>query len=395
MTMKIFFRSPDMAKKALWLGLSLLIIALVSCCAVWEEKRPADFPAAQCLPDFPDKNGWYGGDGAYSIALDKERTLWLFGDTFVASETGRKDRVDMDVVMGTTLAISTCTANAEFQIQYYLKKKNGQFTSSFGENEWLWPQDPFIVNNVLYVPLLVVKAALQSKAPFNFEIAGHKIARIKNYAAADPHQWTIDYLNLTPAIPQGIAAFASTSVLFENHVYFYPLYKYAKEAVNISGNILARIPIDKLDDPGKAIEYLTKKGTWEKVLTPAKARIVIDAGVSELSVRYHADDQKWIAVYMSTRNSGDQLLYQVADRPEGPWSKPAALIANIPEVDQLSPLYDKNNFCYAGKEHIEFTRKNNLVVTYVCNSSEDFQKQTSFIRKNLFLYRPVVKNIRY
>jgi hypothetical protein len=98
---------------------------------------------------------------------------------------------------------------------------------------------------------------------------------------------------------------------------------------------------------------------------------------------------------MSTRDSGDQLLYQVADRPEGPWSKPAALIANIPEVDQLSPLYDKNNFCYAGKEHIEFTRKNNLVVTYVCNSSEDFQKQTSFIRKNLFLYRPVVKNIRY
>ena len=127
MTMKIFFRSPDMAKKALLLGLSLLIITLVSGCAVWEEKRSADFPVAQCLPDFPDKDGWYGGDGAYSIALDKERTLWLFGDTFVASETGRKDRIDMDVVMGTTLAISTCGEKGQFQIQYFLKRKMVNF----------------------------------------------------------------------------------------------------------------------------------------------------------------------------------------------------------------------------------------------------------------------------
>jgi len=31
-----------------------------------------------------------------------------------------------------------------------------------------------------------------------------------------------------------------------------------------------------------------------------------------------------------------------------------------------------------------------MVVTYVCNSYEDFEKVTSFIRRNLFLYRPVV-----
>ena len=58
------------------------------------------------------------------LKLDQERTLWLFGDTFVAREEGRKDRVDMDVILGTTLAISTCSINNEFKIQYYLKKKN-------------------------------------------------------------------------------------------------------------------------------------------------------------------------------------------------------------------------------------------------------------------------------
>ena len=296
----------------------------------------------------------------------------------------------MDVVMGTTLAISTCSENGQFNIKYYIKKKNGKFLSFFGESEWLWPQDPFIVNNVLYVPLLVVKALLDLKAPFSFKIVRHKIARIRNYALADPLQWTVDYIDLKEAILPGIEAFAATSVVFQNHVYFYPLYTSVKKTAKITGNILVRIPIDKLDDPAHSVEYLNKNGKWEKELMPAKAMIVLTAGVSELSVRYHADDRKWIAVYMSTKNNGDQLLYQTANKPEGPWSKPMVLAANIPEVEPKSSRYDEQNFCYAGKEHIEFSRHRKIVATYVCNSLENFRDRTNFIRKNLFLYRPVV-----
>jgi len=379
-----------MTKKLTWLILLILSIGLSACSPVWTEKYSAPFSPAQCLPSFPDKNGWYGADGAYSIKLDQERTLWLFGDTFVANEKGRKDRIGMDVVMGTTLAISTCSENSQFNIQYYVKKKSGKFVSSFGENEWLWPQDPFIVNNVLYIPLLVVKAMLDLKAPFNFKIVRHKIARIKNYTLADPRQWIVDYIDLKEAILPGIEAFAATSVVFQNHVYFYPLYTSVNKTAKITGNILIRIPIDKLDDPASFMEFLNKGGIWKKGLVPARAMIVLAAGVSELSVRYHADDKKWIAVYMSTKNTGDQLLYQTADKLEGPWTKPKALIEKIPEVDPKSPRYDEQNFCYAGKEHIEFARGRNLVVTYVCNSSENFQQQNNFIRRHLFLYRPVV-----
>jgi len=383
-----------MAKKAILIGLSLLILILVSCCTSLKKTNPVYLPEAQCLPDFPDKNGWYGGDGAYSIALDKQRTLWLFGDTFVAREQGRKDRIDMDVVMGTTMAISTCGENGQFQIKYFLKEKNGKFKSSFGENEWLWPQDPFIVNQVLYVPLLVVKAMLDLSEPLNFKIVRHKFARIKNYTLANPKQWIVDYIDLKEAIPPGIEAFATTSVIFQNYVYFYPLYTSVKKTVKTSGNILVRIPADKLNDLANFMEYLNKSGKWETGLVPSKAMIVLTAGVSELSVRYHADNNKWIAVYMSTINLGNQLFYQTADKPEGPWSKPMALMATVPEVDPKSPRYDKHNFCYAGKEHIEFARSKNVVVTYVCNSAENFKKKNNFIRRNLFLYRPVVNNIR-
>jgi len=395
MTMKTFVRSSTMMKKAIFLSLSLFIFMQAESCAPLRETDSAVSPKAQCLPDFPDKDNWYGGDGAYSIALDKERTLWLFGDTFVASEQGRKDRIGMDVVMGTTMAISTCEENGQFQIKYFLKEKNGKFLSSFGENEWLWPQDPFIVNQVLYVPLLVVKAMLDLSEPLNFKIVRHKFARIKNYTLPDPNQWIVDYIDLKEAIPPGIEAFATTSVVFQNYVYFYPLYTTVKKTGKTSGNILVRVPFGKFDDPANFMEYLNKSGKWEKGFAPSRAMIVLPAGVSELSVRYHGDENKWIAVYMSSIITGNQLLYQSANKLEGPWSKPVVLIATIPEVDPQSPRYDKNNFCYAGKEHIGFAHQGNLVVTYVCNSAENFQKKNNFIRRNLFLYRPVVKTIRY
>jgi hypothetical protein len=242
---------------------------------------------------------------------------------------------------------------------------------------------------------LVVEAKPEIEGPFKFRIGGHRLARIKYFIEEDPNSWKVEYVDLAPAIPEGVIAFATTSVVYDHYVYFYPLCDSEGDRSKIFGNMIARIPVNRLNDAVNAIEYFTKDGRWEKGLVPSKAKIVLDAGVSELSVRYHADRDRWIAVYMSTKNRGENLLYQVADRPEGPWSKPEALIEMIPEVDRQSPQYDPNNFCYAGKEHIEFADERTLLVTYVCNSFEDFQKKENFIRKNLFLYRPIVNHPRY
>jgi len=375
--------------------LLLFIISLLSCSTLTAGRYNADVSPRHCLPVFPDKDGWYGGDGAYSIKLDKERTLWVFGDTFVGCPGCRRDRVDMDVVLGTTVAISSCLENREFQITYYLKHGSGKFTSSFGKDEWLWPQDPFIVNRVLYIPLISIVPGDKEEEVFNFKVAGHKFVRVKDFSAADPRKWNYDFVDLTLALPPEIAAFAATSVVHDRYVYFYPFYVHVKNNLNIFGNILARIPVDRIDRPAGAIEYYTKDGSWKNRLSPEKVKIVLDASVSELSVRYHENDQKWIAVYLSTQNKGDRLLYQTSDKLEGPWSEPKPLGTPVPEVDPQSALYDGGNFCYAGKEHIEFSRGNNLVVTYVCNSSEDLEKQDSFLRRNMFLYRPVVRETGY
>ncbi|MRR16770.1 MAG: hypothetical protein EG826_09985, partial [Deltaproteobacteria bacterium] len=174
------------------LGLSFIFL---SCQALGPIVRPA-----ACLPAFPDRDGWYGADGAYSIGLDENRTLWLFGDTFVSDEPGRKDRIGMDVLLGNTVAVSTCRPGPGFSIRYFVKKRNDKFVSFFGENEFLWPQDPFIAGKVLYIPLLVVQAAPDAPAPFNFKIGGFKIARIADFTADDPRDWPVRYLDWTRAV---------------------------------------------------------------------------------------------------------------------------------------------------------------------------------------------------
>jgi hypothetical protein len=375
-------------KVAVFIILLCLSVFLVNCTAL----KPV-LPPARCIPSFPDLDGWYGGDGAYSVALDKRRTLWVFGDTFVSHETGRKDRVGMDVVMGNTLAISTCPENGEFTIHYYLKNKDGEFIPFFGEGEVLWPQDPFIADDALYIPLLVIQGLPESQPPFNFKIAGHTIARIKDFTNDDPRLWTVEYLDWSNALASGIDALATTSVVHRGYVYFYPLYRHTDGNVRIAGNIAARISIRRLDNPAYALEYLHQDNTWQQHLHPDRVKIIFSAGLSELSVRYSEAIHKWRAVYLSPENKGRKLIYHTAEKPEGPWSEPAALIDSIAEVDPSSSLYHPGTFCYAGKEHLHFSDHHNLVITYVCNSSEAPDHKDSFLRNHLFLYRPVVKNV--
>lgn len=371
-------------------GMMFCLLFLLGCVF-----HPSPASVAGCLPSFPDRDGWYGGDGAYSILLDDKRTLWLFGDTFVADTPGRQNRVDMDLVLGTTLAISTCSEEGRFDIRYFLKKKGGRFVSSFGNGQWMWPQDPFKVHDRLYLPLVVIEPRPAMEGPFKFQITGHKIAMIRDYRAEDPHGWSVEYLDWTAVVPEGVAALAATSVVCGKEVYFFPLFVPSGRTPDILGNILIRIPTDRLHDPAGAMEYYAKDNRWQKGLDPANAKIVLEIGVSELSVRYHESRKRWIAVYLSVHNKGDRLLYRSAEKLEGPWSDPKVLIAAIPEVDPTNRKYDKNNFCYAGKEHIQFAKEDRLVTTYVCNSFDDIDKRINFIRNHLFLYRPIVNEVPY
>ncbi|WP_433968011.1 hypothetical protein [Tunturiibacter gelidiferens] len=59
----------------------------------------------------------------------------------------------------------------------------------------------------------------------------------------------------------------------------------------------------------------------------------------------------------------------------GPWSD-SQTIYHIPELNPSKPGYDKDTFCYAGKEHPEFEHSGDLVFTYACNTNKPKKLET-------------------
>jgi hypothetical protein len=132
-----------------------------------------------------------------------------------------------------------------------------------------------------------------------------------------------------------------------------------------------------------AWEYLRSDGQWRPGLPGDDAMHVIDQPISEMSVRFHPAIHKWIALSIGPEFPSPRAVFRLADSPVGPWSSPQTLF-EFPEVKPNAPGFDKDTFCYAVKEHIEFT-DSKIALTYACNTMV-----VSKVMANMQIYRPIV-----
>lgn len=83
---------------------SILLSTAVACGSETDTDRPT-WSELFTPTDSHGKRIWSGGDGAYTVPIDGDRTLWLFGDTYL-TEVENGERVGRaDVVAGNTAAI--------------------------------------------------------------------------------------------------------------------------------------------------------------------------------------------------------------------------------------------------------------------------------------------------
>lgn len=108
-----------------------------------------------CVPSFPIRDGWLGGDGDISVSLSPTKTLWLFSDSFVGEQhqTSRSGAR----MLSNTIGISTCGRDGKSTIRYYWRN---QYTvhprpifESFTTRYRYWVADAFMDGNILYVVL--------------------------------------------------------------------------------------------------------------------------------------------------------------------------------------------------------------------------------------------------
>ncbi len=367
---------------------------------------------AECAPQFPDQDGWLGGDAAASVALphgDGRASLWLFGDSFVA-RAGTPD-VRTYPFAHNSIALSHCDASGSWQIDYFWGGHRSTEPRAFfepdpaaewaikvrretGEAAYYWPISAAIVGDAVFVALLRVAPGAAS-GPFQlpFRLLGVDLARIEN-TDRPPEAWRIRYATLTSradVLP------ASSLVVDGEH-----LYAFAFLAGNDgrSPRILTRLPITALDADRPsledAVETLAQDGRWISGVQPSEARILMDDDASEMSVHFDPELREWLAVYselpLDARSPlTDTLWIRRAPDLTGPWSRPTPL-AHVPELASRPDPLPGELFCYAGKAHPELARSAELLVTYVCNvyaeRGEALPAVLERLRTTPSIYRP-------
>jgi len=390
------------ARAALRAGaLAAVLLGGLACAGIG---GPGDAAQRACWPRFPYQEGWLGGDGAYSIPLSPTRSVWLFGDTFVG-RPGQADRVGADLVHN-SVGVSECR-NGRFAIDYawgvgadgapraFLQRPEG--------GGWWWLFGGFVHERKLYLGLLEVERSEPRGAlAMPFRYSGSALARIDN-PGDEPGRWRVEVLPLargTEAHP--VSAFAVSGP------YLY-LFAFLDQPDGRHPRILSRLPLAALAerpaDLPAALETWTGDGGWASGFRPAEAQIVMDDNASEMSVRHHAESDRWLALYNypdlggrfpETRPS-DAIYLRSAPAPEGPWSE-RRLVFRIPELapDPEAPA-DPNLGCYAAKEQPQFSRPGSLTFTYVCNlfsgPREDPYEVLGRLQRSMELYRPVAATV--
>jgi hypothetical protein len=342
--------------------------------------KPSDAQTQHLLPEFNYTQGWLGADDAYSIPLAPHKSLWLFGDTFVGGEnTGLRSQAK--TMVRNSVGISVCEPNANCTMSYFWTRpgdpKPRSFFDTGTDDLWYWPLDGFLEGKTLYVALLAVRNKPDAKPndAFGFEIAGTKLATISNLRAS-PNKWHIAVQDLTDA-----HLWTGVSIVRDGK---YTIWYTQVSAGEGRGSMTAmRIAPNKMAVASSAWEYLRKDGQWAPGLPHEDAMHLIDQPISEMSIRFHSSIHKWIVVSTGPEFPSARAVARLADSPIGPWSPPQT-IYEFPEMKTATPGYDKDTFCYAVKEHIEFAGPK-IALTYACNSLV-----LSKTIANMDIYRPKV-----
>jgi Domain of unknown function (DUF4185) len=360
-------------------------------------RRPAESPGGKarraevleslpglegCVPSFPLQEGWLGGDGDISIPLSAGRSIWIFSDTFVGR---RAQTVSAGARMiSSTVAISTCGPGREPTIEYFWRDRWTDMPrpifESFTSRYKFWPCGAFVSDGRLYVPLLKIgpKPGAAPNDVFSFKGIGMSVARIGGYAETPPHEWSIEYIPWSQAFDPDAWGCCARSL---DYVYVF-------ERGKGDTAVLKRLHHDDLEEPESHVAWLSAAGTWRTDLPPSEAKVLFRGDVGN-TVNYHQDLKMWVMV-CGPGFMNNKIRIRSAPELTGPWSD-EKVVYECPESTPGSAAYDKDNFCYLGREHIQFydpaTRM--MLLTYDCNSVS-FGKVVS----NSKIYSPKMVRVR-
>lgn len=312
---------------------------------------------------------WKGGDCAASVPLDSKRTLWLFGDSWIApcSARGRKG----GRMIRNSIALQHYARNGQPRFDFYwsapAEQQSGARNTPFflgpAPGTGLWPLNGIRVGDFLCLFLVDV---VDADTDLGFDITGNRLLLVRNPDDSPPN-WRIEQhpIPFFRSSQNGRRVFGSAAVLVSEigGEFLYILGHREDWSRGFSGRdaILARVtPRGALEANFSSWEFYDGTG-WSNC--PDHAKPLFPGAAAEMSLHYDSSWRRYIVVYTRYGLSRD-IVARLAPHPSGPWSEPV-LLYRCPEG-----RFRKRYFCYAGKAHPELSRTaRTLVVTYAVNST--------------------------
>jgi len=337
-----------------------------------------------CSPQFPLKDGWFGGDGDVSVPINATTTLFIFSDTWVGTKN-QQSRMETGMGMvSNSVAVETCIPNGETNVKYFWNNMHSEnpepIFKTYTERYKYWVPGAFMINDNLYVLLEKVGSKLGASPNeiFNFSLLGYTLAKISNPADV-PDKWNIEYIPL-PDFGNPFMAIGP-HVKVDNYIYFF-ISRYDK------AQVLVRKQLDFIDNTEKPFEYFALNKTWKEGLDTNDMDTIVN-GFRSTTVNYHPEMKQWVMI-CDIKFMDNKIKMRTAPALTGPWSDEID-IYEIPEVTPGNSSYTESNFCYLPRECIQNydSKKHMMLLTYDINNP-DFSK----INANPKIYTPKVITIQ-
>jgi hypothetical protein len=295
---------------------------------------------------------WVGTDDAYSVPLGDDRTLWLFGDTFLGDRA--EGRAAAGFVSNTVAVQSGLDPSTATLMRWPLDPADGAVFVAADAGEWLWPLHGirlgagallFFMRVTSTRPELATHAeAWEQEGSLGFFRVVGAAARWVDDVDIHPREWR----PRTVALPDGEGVLGTAVLGDEDHVYAY--------AYRAGDALLARWTREEASAHDLlSPQWWAGAHGWHD--DPVLAVPVMSGVVTEFTVHRHRDGR---FLHVQVGDPLDPAVeVRAAPRPEGPWSL-ASPVYTPPEAGREGVI------AYAGKAHPELVSDDpdDLVVTY-------------------------------
>ena len=324
-----------------------------------------DFDKSQPAPEidarFRPQQGWIGGDSGHSVDLGHQRTLWLYGDTWVgAVKDGRRSKAR--IVHNSVGMQCGSDAPCSFVVREDEQHKSVDLIKPADGRGWLWFQAGAMANGRLYLFMSQFDRSANGGHTHIAQWLG-----IVSNPLEDPREWCLDQIQIPYSLfsDDRQLTFGTSVIVSGEHLYIYGSEEHLRGGSQKHYLVLARVPLNEIGN----MEAWTfhRRGRWSHDYTrPSR---LADYMAGETSIVAVPNMNQFVMVYTDCGVS-QRIVARTAPTPAGPWSD-----IQVVHSCRESSL-DRNLFSYGGKAHPALSSDGKLVISYLTSSVNTWQVAT-------------------